>query len=224
MLDRDDGPGLPPSRFRWWFVIAWWVGATLASFLAPALLLLGALPGAIAYLVVALGTLDEVRSFLARRDPVVSPSSRWVSVVLVTISLASVLGAVAAREPSLGYLVSPHVVEDEYALSLVIAPVAFAVIGFVAVRALLAPSLRRIAMVIMVTFVCWPILIATRALSEPLIEFDHGREFVVVTPWALYAYAAAAGITSLAAIALMRRANQLAALPTLPRAQLATTS
>lgn len=205
-------------------MIVCWFCATLASFMAPTLLLLAALPGAIAYLVVALGALDELRSLMARRDPVVAPCSWWVSSVLLVIPVASVVGAVAAREPCMGYVVRPGVVEHARALSLVIAPAAFAVIGLVAVRALLAPSLRRIAMVVMATFVCWPVLIATRAMSEPLIDFDPEREFLVVAPWAIYAYAAAAGITSLAAIALMRRANQLATLPVLPRAQLAAAS
>lgn len=214
MLDDDDCRVSLPSLVRW-LAFSCWFSVTLVSFVSPWLLLLVGLPAGIAYLLMILG-LAGLRPLLSRRDPIVS---RWMSVVLLAIVLGSVLGVIAARTPSLGWLPKSGDKPHEYALSLVVAPAAFATIGILALRALLAPSLRRIAMVGVATFVCWPLLIAIRLFREPVMDIDE--QFVLVAPWAVYAYVAAASITSLGAIVLMSQTNQLAALPVLPRARLA---
>jgi hypothetical protein len=103
------------------------------------------------------------------------------------------------------------VLRYQYPLSRVIAPAGFAVLLVAVVHALRSVSVRRVSIVVAMTLLAWPVLVAIWVLRQPLFDIDS--QFVVLAPWATYGYVVSLGLASIAALALVIRAYRIAATP-----------
>jgi hypothetical protein len=192
-----------------WFTALCWAVLSVVGILSPLLLLFAWPVTGAACVFVVFATIRGLRSVAHQREPVRFPphARRWLWVGLFGTIACAVGGAVSSIEPSMAFRSKSGTILYEHGLSIAIAPVLWSVILIVAARALRLPSPRRLAIVAATTMGSWPILLAIRALRVPVFDIDD--QFVMLSPWAIYAYVVCVAGSTGSAIYLATMAKRL---------------
>jgi hypothetical protein len=202
-----------------WFVALCWAVLSVVGVVSPLFLLFAWPVTGAACVFVVFATVRGLRSVAHQREPVrfSLPVGRWLWVALFGMIACAVGGAVSSVAPSMAFRSKSGIVLYEYGLSIAVAPVLWSAMLIVAVRALRLPSPRRLAIVAATTMGSWPLLLGIRALRVPVFDIDD--QFVMLSPWAIYAYAVCVAASTGSAIFLARMAKRIgigAVLPALP--------
>jgi drug/metabolite transporter (DMT)-like permease len=139
------------------------------------------------------------------------------TIALVGTIACSIAGAIAAIEPSMAFRSKHGVIQYTYGLSVVVAPVLWAVMAIVAARALRSPTPRRLAATGITTILAMPFLFGIHVLREPWFDIDN--QFVVLSPWAIELYSGCLAVATGISIYLVTMAHRIGVTPSaIPRA------
>lgn len=215
--DAAASPSVGKTLFVWFCAFVGWCGVTAAGFADGHMLVSDPIVASVAVISLVwflVATFAGLRGLFARREPVAISHRRWPRGTLVMVVFASLGGLLVTLllyfvRVKAGDPITPQPLTRGFETT------AFAAVVISAVRALRAPSIRRLAMVTVAGALAWPLLLLVHGItSGPASSREHSGTCQVL--------AAAMNLCGLVAMIFARLLSEEPAGPKAPPRAVAT--